>query len=334
MPLAAAAAMVVAALVLLLSPVAAQESNDQVLLSTFEHTVVNNRVEVGLYHPFGREASAHGFTSGSAPDGYFLASIELDVAEVPTTPSDVTVALWSATSAASPRPDDEIAALTHSTGTWSTGINTFNAPPKTLLEADTTYIVSVSYSGEGTLPLGVSFSTSADDTSAAGWSMGQYLLKYGSEGWRLHSHQNIIFRFRVNGRPLANLPSEVRAFWTDSDTVRDNSQAVCESNEPFRAFWLPPVESRSETGAITYKIASEWDAEVTPSRGASNAIYTIENTKRNREDTEGDPENPELTGTVNIAGLSTLRIRVRGMFDDEWGDWSKTTTLFCNIGGL
>ena len=169
-----------------------------------------------------------------------------------------------------------------------------------------------------------------DDTSAPGWSIGQGLYRNRTNpgDWFIDaaSPNNKIY-LRINGLPPVNQPSEVRAYWTDSDTPGSNRQNTCERNEPFRAFWLPPVESRSETGATTYKIASDWEAEVTPSRGASNASYSITNT-------DGNPEYPELTGTVDIDGLSTLGIRVRGMFDNEWGDWSKSTTMVCGIGGL
>ena len=64
---------------------------------------------------------AQGFTTGSNADGYHLSSIELNVERVPNTPADVTIALWSATSDS--RPDASVATLTHSTGTWTTGLN-------------------------------------------------------------------------------------------------------------------------------------------------------------------------------------------------------------------
>ena len=82
-----------------------------------------------------------GFTTGSQAGGYVLSSVELDVSQVPDTPADVTIALWSATSAS--EPDASVATLTHSTGTWATGVNTFNAPADTELDANTTYFVHV-----------------------------------------------------------------------------------------------------------------------------------------------------------------------------------------------
>ncbi len=115
--------------------------------------------------------NAQGFTTGSDRYGYFLASISLDVDTVPKTPADVTVSLWSATSDSPPTPDAPVATLTHSTDTWATGVNTFNAPGGTVLDPGTTYFVVQSYSGaRAHLTLRVTASGSADDDST-GWSV-------------------------------------------------------------------------------------------------------------------------------------------------------------------
>ena len=116
-----------------------------------------------------------------------------------------------------------------------------------------------------------------------------------------------------------NQPSEIWAYWTDSDTKGSNVQKECASNEPFRAFWDPPEINGS------FKVADEWEAEITPKNGASNVSFTIQNTG-------GDRKEPELTGSVRIreGESGSLSIRVRGRFgDDGWGAWSPTTELFC-----
>ena len=111
-----------------------------------------------------------------------------------------------------------------------------------------------------------------------------------------------------------NRPSEIRAYWTDSETTGSNEQDGCASTEPFLAFWNPPKSNGS------FKEADEWEAEIMPEYGASDVIFTIDN----------DPKKSELTGTVQIDGFSTVSIKVRGRFgDDGWGAWSPTTELFC-----
>ena len=304
-----------AALGLLLSTVLAQEA--ETLLSNTEQSFVPGNGQI-----VGDFRQAQGFNTGSNAPGYRLNSVELYVHTVPTTPSDVTVELWSANSDS--KPDASVAALTHSTGTWATGANTFNAPTDTELDANTMYFVFVSYSGEGQdLVLTYTSSRSHDSGEAAGWSVGQaYQRNQGS--WSEHFVTTRL-RFKINGAEtmLINQPDEIRAYWTgpdpDNDKSNGNARLECAGTEPFRAFWERP------------KTADEWEAEVEadPRYGASNVSFTMSNT---------DGRWPELTGTVRIqAGeFSVVSIRVRGRFgDDGWGAWSRPTELFCNPpGGL
>ena len=119
--------------------------------------------------------------------------------------------------------------------------------------------------------------------------------------------------------PTGNRPSEIMAYWTDSDTPGSNLQNDCAGTEPFRAFWDPPKSSGN------FKRADEWEAELTPKYGASNVSFAIRNTG-------GNPRQPELTGSVRTNGFSMLSIRVRGRFgDDGWGAWSPRTGLYCNL---
>ena len=177
------------ALALLLPPGVAQAQD--VLLSNLgqSHNEGSPAIIIGSFR------QAQGFTTGSNASGYHLGSIELDVYEVPNTPADVTVELWSATSGSA--PDASVATLTHSTGTWATGPNTFNAPAGTTLEAGTTYFVFVSYSGaRAYLNVYYTASTSADSGEAAGWSVGQRFSR-GAGDWSSDTGQ---LRFRINGR--------------------------------------------------------------------------------------------------------------------------------------
>ena len=303
-------ALAAAALGLLLSTAEAQES---------ETLVSNTGKDTDGTFSFTTIYSAQGFTTGSQAGGYVLSSVELDVSQVPNPPDDVTIALWSATS--SSEPDASVATLTHSDGTWTTGLNTFNAPTDTRLRPEMTYFVFVSdvTSAGELLKIRYTNSSSADAGGASGWSVGRRAFT-DEQGIQTgdYSQSDQRLKFKVNGYALINRPSEIRAYWTDSETNEGNLQAGCAGTEPFRAFWKRP------------KRADEWEAEVEPEYGASNvSLSSIEDI--------GDGFH-DLTGTVHIQDgeFSVVSIRVRGRFgEDGWGAWSRPTELFCNTpGGL
>ena len=73
---------------------------------------------------------------------------------------------------------------------------------------------------------------------------------------------------QAQGSETLNQPSEINAYWSNSATRGSNVQVRCAATEPFRAFWDPPKSNRS------FKVADEWEAEITPGHGASNVSYT------------------------------------------------------------
>ena len=116
--------------------------------------------------------------------------------------------------------------------------------------------------------------------------------------------------------PEGNEPSVIRTYWIGSGGSNDKSG--CAGTEEFRAYWNPPLESNR-----TYKVADAWEADITLRGGAGDLDYTI-------QDTGGNPEHPELTGSVRIDGNGWLSMRVRGRFGaDGWGGWSPTSSLYC-----
>ena len=146
----------------------ARQEADQVLLSNLGQSTTPNNFIIGTFE------IAQGFRTGPNIPGYTLSSIELDVLRVPNNPDDVTVELWSATSASTPKPNAPVATLTHSTGTWDAGHNTFDAPADTELAAGTTFFVFASYpknNASDNLELQDTLSTSADAGGAPGWSV-------------------------------------------------------------------------------------------------------------------------------------------------------------------
>ena len=198
-------------------PVADRQIDAPVLLlsnlgqRTHEVTILNVGATAALGIAVGTKEFAQEFTTGSAAAGNFqLSGIDLDVLRVPNTPSDVTVALWSATDDATATPDVRIATLTHSIGRWATGVNTFNAPAGTSLEADATYFVFVSYGGgDPILRINTTLSSSADETSAPGWSVGWSAQRArGSQvAWTVIN--GLAVKFRVNAPPGSIVPVPV-----------------------------------------------------------------------------------------------------------------------------
>ena len=200
---------------------------------------------------------------------------------------------WSAPANAGPAIDDyDVRYREGTTGDWSDGNHTGTATTATLssLAENTSYQVQV---------------RATNDEGTGSWS------DAGSGATDAEPEEE--------APEPENQPSEIRAYWTDSDTRGSNVQEECDSTEPFRAFWNPPKSNGS------FKVADEWEAEVEPDPryGASNVSFTIQNTG-------GDRTEPKLTGTVDIDGFSVLSIRVHGRFgDDGWGAWSPITELFC-----
>ena len=321
----AAMATLALAMTLLFSPVRAQEA--ETLLSNTGQAA-DAHTNTDDFYP------AQGFITGSKAGGYVLTSIELDVGTAPGTPSGATVELWSSMTMTDtdgnetasegklegPVPDARVATLTHSTGTWTTGLNTFNAPSDTQLLPQTTYFVFVSYAAPAPhLQIANTDSSSADSGGASGWDLpdgGSILLEDGV--WL--AGPTSYLKFKVNGYELRNRPSEIRAYWRDDpdNPNGSNEQVDCASTERFRAYWNPPKSNGS------FKRADEWEAQITPKYGASNVSFTI-------QDTGGDRREPELTGTVRIRDgeFGSLSIRVRGRFGSAWGAWSPVTSLLC-----
>ena len=120
--------------------------------------------------------------------------------------------------------------------------------------------------------------------------------------------------------PEGNEPSVIRTYWIGSGGSNDKSG--CAGTEEFRAYWNPPLD-RNDGGVRRFKVAGAWEADLTLRGGASDLGYTI-------QDTGGNPEHPELTGSVRIDGNGWLSMRVRGRFGaDGWGGWSPTSSLYC-----
>ena len=183
-------------------PAEVRQEPDQVLLSNFGQTTSPDNWIVRTFE------LAQGFRTGPNIPGYTLSSIKLDVLRVPNNLADLTVELWSATSASTPKPDAQVATLTHSTGTWETGLNTFDAPADTELAAGTTFFVFASYAGTHAsdgLGLKAASSRSADEGGAPGWSV-RRIFERSRTSQGSWSSRSDVMKIQINGS-VALVPS-------------------------------------------------------------------------------------------------------------------------------
>ena len=279
---------------------------------------------------------AQGFTTGSNVVGYYLGSIELDVVRVPGTPSDVSIALWSATSGSA--PDAPVAALTHSTGTWTAGANRFHAPADTELDADTTYFVHMAYSGGAP---GLTLTDTGSASAVGGtpdWRVGQrFWLNDRSTDWR--ESLGAWFVFRINGtaadpppvitrvavtstpglRPwLSNGAYEIYGQADDIEITVTFSEAVAVTGDPVFEFCIgaqeceagndPPSRRRAaltsgsgtDTLVFTYTVGSD-DQD-------SNGIWIGDQTRTLKLDTD-DAIRSVATGANAVLDHPALRTR-------------------------
>ena len=176
-------------------PAETRQETEQVLLSNFGQRTSPDNWIVRTFE------LAQGFRTGPNIPGYTLSSIKLDVLRVPNNLADLTVELWSATSASTPKPDAQVATLTHSTGTWETGLNTFNAPADTELAAGTTFFVFASYAGTHAsdgLGLKAASSRSADEGGARGWSV-RRIFERSRTSQGSWSSRSDVMKIQING---------------------------------------------------------------------------------------------------------------------------------------
>ena len=169
----------------------------------------------------------------------------------------MTVQLWSASNG---NPDASIATLTHSTGSWDTGVNTFSASPAQVLAAETKYFVVLLYSGQRSyLDVNITKTDSADDASTE-WEVTGRRLERGSDNqWRRTSGQYL--KFSVGGRVTAEGGTDLPANATTNGVVGvGGSAARSDIHEPEAetATWIDDDDEVQEQ--IVYTFDTDWFA--------------------------------------------------------------------------
>ena len=282
----------------LLLPGAAQaQQADEVLLSNLGQTAAAGyTMDAGQGIEF-----AQGFATGLNPGGYHLGSVELDTR---TTPTCGTIKLWSATSGSTPQPDAVVATLTHSTGTWTSGSNTFDAPADTVLVAGTTYFVVVSCDGVfgNKIELSNTDSTSADAGGAAEWSVGNIYLRLSQGSW---DERPARLKFRVNGTALVIPPGlDVTLHLDDDEPLEDTERPTVTAT----ASPASPVPFTVTISATPVAPATVEDFTLSTNRVLSFAANATESTGTVRilPVADDDPEPPDIvtvSGAVSNAAI-------------------------------
>ena len=218
---------------------------------------------------------AQGFTTGPNILGYTLGSIELDVYGIPETPTDVTVELWSATSESTPKPNAPVATLTHSTGTWTEGLNAFDAPAGTELASDTAFFVFVSYPSTGAVDqilLRRINGTSADAGGAPGWRIRRSFSRERTPqgDW---SGISITMKIQINGNQVLGPSSGDRP-----GTVVLSAAEPFSASQPYVGVQLTAALDDPDTGPVT-GLRWQWSRSIngtdwTDINGATSSSYT------------------------------------------------------------
>ena len=148
------------------------------------------------------QARATAFTTGGNSTGYGLTSVEVNVSDNHTSGVTPRVAIFEDSAGA---PGTLFATLINPATVTAGAINTFNAPPNTILDPNTVYWLVVSNPGDAAgqgFFVKVVFSNTLDGATAMGWSMGNNVWKADirSPTWSSHSFRLL---FAVKGTVVA-----------------------------------------------------------------------------------------------------------------------------------
>ena len=192
------AAWLVASCITLALTILAPAAQAEVLVSNIGETASGNINIGGASATSGIAAQA--FMTGSNETGYDLTSIDIEVTNIPTTASDVTVSLYTVSSG---NPATSLHVLANP-ATFVVGTNTFTAPANTMLDANTSYHVRIESAATDSSDFQLSITTSKAETSAAaGWTIADDRRYLNTNIWRTWTTN--VHQIRVNGTTRAPL---------------------------------------------------------------------------------------------------------------------------------
>ena len=156
---------------------------------------------------------AQRFTTGSNEGGYRLTSIGVEFGNVPAASSEVVVTIRHPEGQYFYPADTVFATLTNPATFTANAVNTFTAPPNTVLAASTTYYVHVELAASATsdVSIGGTQSTDEDPDAAEGWSIPNVGHRYGASQSAWSVHQRNVYQITVAGSAAGGVPNIVIA---------------------------------------------------------------------------------------------------------------------------
>ena len=163
----------------------------------------------------------------------------------------------------------DVITLTSPTTLVADAINTFSAPPNTMLTANTTYYVVTASSSDPTdgRRVGMTTSTSEDSSPASGWSIGntRYSAAWTSTIWT--SNTSTFLRIRINGPATDTTAPRVTSIEFDGTTVSPSPHDIVSWRVTFN-------EDVKNVDATDFEVSNTSAMINLEERGAS--VYTVQ----------------------------------------------------------
>ena len=179
---------------------------------------------------------AQSFTTGSHAAGYDLTDIQLNFSVRTTNPAQFSAELRSQSGG---NPGSSTFAQLNVPGSLNTGTRNFTAPSGTVLQADTTYYVVISYGSASSQPqLRRTHLNDEDSGGLSGWSIGNDRDEYSGGSWTNSGHA-IKIAVRAAARTVPGAPTGL--------TVTD------EGHHAVKLEWTAPDDGGSPITAYEYQ---------------------------------------------------------------------------------
>ena len=202
------------------------------------------------------ELVAASFTAGDNPGGYTLSSVALDVRSA--TSSELTVSIWSATSGATPVPNQELHSLTTPNfGNFEEedSRKTFSAPANTVLGEGQTYFVVIANSGSTHHQFYGTRDTGQTGLSTE-WKIADKHYSQSSGSWieraLVSVHRPKALQFELKGSARAASVNAAPVF--DAAALAATTQSVAENTAADMAIGSAYTATDADGDTLTYSL--------------------------------------------------------------------------------